>query len=83
VTDQTTDSFHITSFIVRCFPQRLQEVMDKVAALAGVEIHGSDPSGKFVALLDLESEKTLVDTITSIELVEGVINTSMVYHHAE
>ncbi|MEH6590418.1 MAG: chaperone NapD [Halioglobus sp.] len=83
MTEQTTESFHITSFVVRCMPLRLQEVMDQVAAMAGAEIHGSDPSGKFVALLDLDSEKELVNTITSIELIKGVINTSMVYHHAE
>lgn len=83
MTEQTTESFHITSFVVRCMPLRLQEVMDQVAAMSGAEIHASDASGKFVALLDLDSEKELVNTITSIELIKGVINTSMVYHHAE
>ena len=57
--------------------------MATVAALPGVEIHGDDACGKFVALLELDTDKALVETITSIELIKGVVNTSMVYHHAE
>ena len=76
-------SCHISSFVVRCLPEKLGEVMGVVSALPGVEIHGSDPRGKFVALLELESERALIDTITEIELTQGVVNTSMVFHHAE
>ena len=75
--------FHISSFVVRCLPERLQDIMAQVAALPGVEIHGDDARGKFVALLELESDRALVETITTIELIKGVVNTSMVYHHAE
>ena len=78
-----SEPFHISSFVVRCLPERLQAVMTQVAALPGVEIHGDDACGKFVALLELDSERALVETITAIELIKGVVNTSMVYHHAE
>lgn len=74
---------HISSLVVRCRPESLDSVMAEVAGLEGVEIHGSDPDGKFVALLDVESEQALVGTITAIEKTRGVINASMVYHHAE
>jgi nitrate reductase NapAB chaperone NapD len=79
----TTDTFHISSFIVRCLPEKLPQVMSAVESLPGVEIHGHDPRGKFVALLELDTEDALVDTITRIELTSGVVNTSMVYHHVE
>lgn len=77
------ETFHITSFVVRCLPEKLEDVMATVGAMPGVEIHGNDPRGRFVALLELDSENALVDTITKIELTRGVVNTSMVYHHAE
>jgi nitrate reductase NapD len=77
------EHFHISSFVVRCLPERLQDIMATVGALPGVEIHGDDACGKFVALLELESDKALVETITTIELIKGVVNTSMVYHHTE
>ena len=57
--------------------------MATVAAMPGAEIHGDDGCGKFVALLELGSDHALVETITEIELIKGVVNTSMVYHHAE
>jgi nitrate reductase NapD len=79
----STNSIHISSFVVRCLPEKLQQVMATVAAMPGIEIHGNDPCGKFVALLELDSEDALVDTITRIELTSGVVNTSMVYHHVE
>ncbi|MEH6636537.1 MAG: chaperone NapD [Halioglobus sp.] len=83
MTTEVSEQFHISSFVVRCLPDRLQDIMATVAALPGVEIHGDDACGKFVALLELETDKALVETITTIELIKGVVNTSMVYHHAE
>lgn len=83
MTVEAKEEFHISSFVVRCLPEKLQEIMSTVAALPGVEIHGDDARGKFVALLELDSDKALVETITAIELIKGVVNTSMVYHHAE
>ena len=77
------EEFHISSFVVRCLPEKLRDIMAAVAALPGVEIHGNDGCGKFIALLELESDRMLMDTITAIELIKGVVNTSMVYHHAE
>lgn len=75
--------WHISSFVVRCQPRALTRVLTATAALRGVEVHNSDASGKFVALLELESERALVETITAIEQLPGVINASMVYHHVE
>ena len=83
MTVEAHERIHISSFIVRCLPEKLQQVMAAVEALPGVEIHANDPCGKFVALLELDSEKVLVETITTIELMKGVVNTSMVYHHVE
>jgi periplasmic nitrate reductase NapD len=83
LTAEAEEEFHISSFVVRCLPERLQDIMATVAALPGVEIHGDDACGKFVALLELDTDRALVETITEIELIKGVVNTSMVYHHAE
>jgi nitrate reductase NapD len=83
LTVEAHEKIHISSFIVRCLPEKLQQVMAAVEAMPGLEIHGNDPCGKFVALLELDSEKALIETITAIEVIKGVVNTSMVYHHVE
>ena len=83
LTVETPERIHISSFVVRCLPEKLQQVMAAVEAMPGLEIHGNDPCGKFIALLDVDSEKALIETITAIEVMKGVVNTSMVYHHVE
>ena len=83
MTVDAQETIHISSFIVRCLPEKLQQVMAAVEALPGVEIHAHDNCGKFVALLELDSENDLVETITTIELMKGIVNTSMVHHHVE
>ena len=74
---------HISSFILRCQPSQLDEVMTRVAGIPGAELHGSDGQGKCIVLLELPSESELVSTIGQIEQLPGVINISMVYHHVE
>lgn len=69
--------------VIRCLPEKLDAVMESVARLEGVEVHGSDSGGKFVALLEVSSESALVGAITDIEKTHGVINASLVYHHVE
>ena len=81
--EQASSQSHISSFVVRCLPDALERVISAAQALPGVEVHGSDASGKLVALLEHESEKALVTTIGVIEQLPGVINASMVYHHVE
>ena len=74
---------HISSFIVRCRPERLSAVIDACSALPGVEVHGRDHRGKFIALLERETDADLVATIGQLERLPGVLNASLVYHHAE
>ena len=74
---------HITSFIIRCLPDQLQSVMASAEALPGVEVHGSDPAGRFVALLEGASEHVIMQNVSAIESIQGVINTSMVFHQED
>ncbi len=55
MTVEAHEKIHISSFIVRCLPEKLQQVMAAVEAMPGLEIHGNDPCGKCVALLELEA----------------------------
>ena len=57
--------------------------MAATEALPGVEVHGSDPAGRFVALLEGASEQIIMQNVTAIEKMQGVINTSMVYHQGD
>ena len=55
----------------------------ELTRLAGVESHGSSESGKLILTLEAENDAGLVETMDRIQVAEGVVNVSLVYHHME
>ena len=55
----------------------------KLTTLAGVESHGSGETGKLILTLEAENDAGLVETMDLIQMAEGVVNVSLVYHHME
>jgi nitrate reductase NapD len=78
--DDVTQESHISSFIVFCKAEKYQAVEKALQAQADIEIHGSDEKGKFVVVTEAKHQGIILDRIDLISAIEGVINTSMVYH---
>jgi nitrate reductase NapD len=78
--DDVTQESHISSFIVFCKAEKHQAVAEELTAQADIEIHGSDEKGKFVVVTEAKHQGIILDRIDLISAIEGVINTSMVYH---
>lgn len=78
--DDVTEESHISSFIVFCKADKHQAVEKSLLAQADLEIHGSDAKGKFVVVTEAKHQGIILDRIDLISAIEGVINTSMVYH---
>ena len=78
--DDVTEESHISSFIVFCQAEKHQAVERALLAQADLEIHGSDAQGKFVVVTEAKHQGIILDRIDLISAIEGVINTSMVYH---
>lgn len=78
--DDVTQESHISSFIVFCKAEKYQAVEEALQAQADIEIHGSDEKGKFVVVTEAKHQGIILDRIDLISAIEGVINTSMVYH---
>ncbi len=74
---------HIASLLVQAWPDRLPSVEAELSALPGVESHGSNGAGKVILTLETRGDAELMERIRQIETAEGVIATSLVYHHAE
>lgn len=74
---------HITSLVVHVMPEALAQVTGKVATFDGVQVHGSHPSGKLVVTLEASCAKDILDCMSRIEQIKGVINASLVYQHVE
>ncbi len=74
---------NICSLIVHTRPDRVRVVEQGLLDLPGVEIHGGRAEGKLIVTVEDVGQGKVADTLTSINRVEGVINTVLIYHYDE
>ena len=70
----------IASIIVQARPENLDEVAAAITALAGCEVHGRDPRGKLIVVIDAPDTGSLGSTLTTISLLPHVHTASLVFH---
>jgi periplasmic nitrate reductase NapD len=70
----------IASILVQARPERLDEVEAAVLALSGCEIHGRDPRGKLVVVVEAFDAGALGSTLNAITLLPHVHSASLVFH---
>jgi nitrate reductase NapD len=70
----------IASILVQARPERLAEVEADILALAGCEVHGRDPRGKLVVVVDAPDTGALGATLNTITLLPHVHAASLVFH---
>jgi periplasmic nitrate reductase NapD len=70
----------IASILVQARPERLAEVETAIVSLAGCEIHGRDPKGKLVVVVDAPDAGALGTTLNTLALLPGVYTASLVFH---
>ena len=80
--DANTD-LHITSLVVHALPKALEQVAAGIIKIKGAQIHGSHPAGKLVITLEAHHARDILDCVSQIEQLDGVINASLVYQHVE
>ncbi|MCP4615723.1 MAG: chaperone NapD [Bradyrhizobium sp.] len=73
----------IASIIVQVRPENLDEVAAAVTALAGCEVHGRDPRGKLIVVVDAPDTGSLGTTLNTISLLPHVHTASLVFHATE
>jgi nitrate reductase NapD len=73
----------IASILVQARPERLDDVEAAVLALSGCEIHGRDPRGKLVVVIDAPDAGALGSTLNTIALLPHVHSASLVFHAIE
>ncbi|OED48664.1 hypothetical protein ACH42_02240 [Endozoicomonas sp. (ex Bugula neritina AB1)] len=74
----------VSGLIVRTLPDDIHSVTHHLNQFEGVEVHLSEPDGKLVITVEeLPGQKVMVDRITEISAVEGVLSTALVYAHQE
>jgi nitrate reductase NapD len=74
---------HIASLVVQCLPEKLEKTCSLIESLPSTEVPKRGEKGKFVVLLEMESEADLLDRITEIETMPGVISANLAYHQID
>jgi periplasmic nitrate reductase NapD len=70
----------IASILVQARPEHLTEVEAKILALSGCEVHGRDPKGKLVVVVEAKDAGSLGATLNTIALLSHVHSASLVFH---
>lgn len=74
--------WHVSSAVVIVDPNDWKEVLSRVEALDGVEVHGGDTS-RMIITIEGHSTGHLGDRLTEINLMPGVLAANMVFEHVE
>ena len=73
----------IASILVQARPDHLAEVEAAITAFPGCEIHGRDPRGKLVVVVDAPDAGSLGTTLNNIQLLPHVYSAALVFHAIE
>ena len=78
-----TQQSHVASLVVQCLPDKQSKTCAAIEALPSAEIPLREKSGKMVVLIEVESESELLETITEIESIPGVISVNLAFHQVD
>lgn len=78
-----SDEVHIASLIVHARPGRFDAVRQALLDESGIEIPATDGYGKLVITLEAAGIAELSRRIEWINQIDGLISSTLVYHHCE
>ena len=78
-----TDECHISSLVVHTRPDRVPSIIESLGTIEGAEVHGGADTGKLIVTLETETENQVVERINAIQLLDGVLAATLVFHHFE
>ena len=70
----------IASILVQVRPERIEDVESAITNMSGCEIHGRDPRGKLVVVVEALNASALGSTLNAIALLPHVYSASLVFH---
>lgn len=77
------EEMHIASLVVHVIPDALCRIERALALYDDMQVHGHHPDGKLVVTLEGATAGDIMDQVSQIRQIEGVLNVSLVYQHTE
>jgi nitrate reductase NapD len=73
----------VSGVVVSCVQDRADHVAGRMAAMDGVEVHGTLPDGQIVAVVEAETVNDEVAIVSHLHDVDGVVAVRIAYHNFE
>jgi nitrate reductase NapD len=80
---ETTPHFHVAGIVVQAMPHRAEDLARRIAVLSGATVHAVGPTGKLVVTLESERDAGIVDALTELQRLDGVVSALLVSEHHE
>ncbi len=77
------NELHITSLVVHSAPKRVKQVSEAIASIPSAIVHATSGSGKLVVTLEAGTASEMLNTITGIQHIDGVLSAALVYQTAD
>lgn len=74
---------HISSLLLRADPKKMAQVLADIAAVDLAEVPVSEPNGKIIVIIETTNQGAIVDALTQLQLIDGVVSASLVYHQTD
>ncbi len=77
------EELHVSSLIVHVNMQKVDMIRANINLLNGAEVITVSEEGKAIVVLEAPNQRIIMEVIDSINAIDGVINTGLVYHEFE
>jgi len=78
-----TEGTNICGILLRVLPEKMTAIEETLTRMDGVEISQTAPDGRVVVVVEDTDDEWAGQIITRFPTIEGVLATSLVYHHCE
>ena len=78
-----TEVVHISSLLLRADPQKMDQILEEIATIEMAEVPVADPSGKIIVTLETENQGKIVEALTQLQLLDGVVIASLICHQTD
>jgi len=77
------DRFHISSLVVHSRKELAAGVAAAIGSMQGMQVHGGVDEGKPVVTLETDSEGEIIDRMNAVQVLDGVLAATLVFHQFE
>jgi len=74
---------NICGVLVHAVPSRVDGVAKALRAIDGVDVHQQADGGRIVVTVEDTPHTAAIDTLRSLQRLDGIVASSLIYHHFE